>query len=74
MTETLLKLVICQSADNAPNDGYTKSTAVSHYWMEDTDTVCYSRNHLILLLFGGIPLTLAVFGAPIWLLYVLIRY
>ncbi|MCG8453518.1 MAG: hypothetical protein MI717_10105, partial [Spirochaetales bacterium] len=74
MTETLLKLVICQSADNPSNDGYTESTAISWYWMEDTDITCYSDNHLILLLVGGIPLTLAVLGAPVWLLYVLIRH
>ena len=74
MTETLLKLVICQSADNPSNDGHTESTAVSWYWMEDTDIACYSYDHLILLLFGGIPLTLAVFGAPVWLLYVLIHH
>ena len=74
MTETLLKLVICQSADNASDDGHTKSIAQSRYWMEDTDITCYSNDHLILLLVGGIPLTLAVFGAPIWLLYVLIQH
>ena len=74
MTETLLKLVICQSADKPSNNGYTESTAISWYWMEDTDITCYSDDHLILLLVGGIPLTLAVFGAPVWLIYVLIHH
>ena len=72
MTETLLKLVICQSADNASNIGYTKSVAISWYWMEDTNITCYSDDHLVLLLVGAIPLTLVMFGAPVWLLYVLI--
>ena len=31
MTETLLKLVICQRADDASNDGYTKSIAILWY-------------------------------------------
>ena len=74
MTETLLKLVICQGADSASDDGYIKSVAVSQYWMEDTDIKCYSHEHLILLLVGGIPLTLAMFGAPVWLLYELIYH
>ena len=74
MTETLLKLVICQSADNAVNEPYTKSIAQSRYWMEDTDITCYSNDHLILLIVGGIPLILAVFGAPVWLLYVLMQH
>ena len=72
MTETLLKLVICESADNVPNVGDLKSATVSWHWMEDTDMACYSNDHLILLLIGGIPLTVVVFGAPAWLLYVLI--
>ena len=40
--------------------------------MEDTEIKCSSSQHRILLLAGGIPLTLSVLGAPYWLLFVLI--
>ena len=72
MAEVLLKIVICQRADGDSDDA--NAIADSRYWIEDTDIRCFSLRHQILLFAGGIPLILAVFGAPAWLLFVLIHH
>lgn len=72
MAGTLLKLAICQQTDS--HSDHENAIANSKYWMEDTDINCSSSQYRILLLAGGIPLILSVFGAPAWLLFVLIHY
>lgn len=75
MAESFLKIAICKEGDRNSED-ILKGFAISEssYWMEDTNIRCYSTEHFALLLAGGIPLILAVFGMPIWLLFVLINH
>lgn len=72
MAEALLNIAICQNAD-----GYfdaINEIADSAYWVEGTDTRCFSRQHQILFFASGIPLIVSLFVAPAWLLSVLIYH
>ena len=72
MAETLLKIAIFQNADG--DFDAINEIADSKYWVEDTDIRCFSHQHQILFFASGIPLIVSLFGAPAWLLFVLIYH